>query len=86
MQHNYSFVQTHQYIKGIAPVYKIKKPLHLGSQWSNLVPSSNLGNFLHFLYDTEDKFGISLSYRTHNVKTVRDFVLLVHSLSHNKTK
>ena len=91
MEHNYSFVKTLQYLKEIAPKYEFRKPVHLDTQWTEIFPvtsgSFKFGIITKFMYDIQDQFGIQLAYRKNlNVVTVRDFVMAIYKLSHNKIK
>ena len=91
MKQTYSFTETLEYLKEIAPKYEFRKPLRLDSYWSEIIPvqsgSLKLGIFGQFLCNVQDHFGIKLEHRKDlQITTVRDLVLAVHKLSHNKTK
>ncbi len=87
-----SLVGTFKYIKAIAPTFKIKTPLYLDSQWKDLTlygnpPTRHFVGFNGFLRDIERTYDIRLAYQNAlEIRTVRDFVLAVYRLSHNRTK
>lgn len=91
MKHNYSFVQTLNYAKSVAQKYGFRKPVFLDTHLSDIMPiqsgSYKFGTMMRFFDDIQNHFGIQLAYcKDLQIITVRDFVLLVHSLSHNRTK
>lgn len=91
MKHNYSFVQTLNYVKPVAKKYGFRKPVRLDAHLSDIMPiqpgSYKFGAIMKCFDDIQNHFGIQLAYRKGlKITTVRDFVLLVHRLSHNKMK
>lgn len=87
MKHNYSFVQTLDYIKSIAPKYEFRKPVRLNAYMSEIMPiksgSFKFGLVMDFLNNIQTHFGIRMEHRKDlQIETVRDLVIAVHKLSH----
>ena len=91
MKHNYSFVETLNYIKSIAPKYEFRKPVRLNAYMSEVYPikpgSFKFDLIANFLCDIQKHFGIRLQYRKNlHIETVRDLVIAAYKLSHDKIK
>ena len=91
MKHNYSFVETLNYIKSTAPKYEFRKPIRLDAYMSEIMPiqsgSFKFGLVMNYLHDIQTHFGIRLEHRKNlHIETVRDLVIAVHKLSHDKIK